>query len=85
MAKHESRVSEESRPALEPYAALPLGDPRRVALFSFLAEAVDDPNGVAFEQDDEGLRWTWLDHVALAWRLDLVETEVGVIDAWDEA
>lgn len=84
MAEHEFRVSEESRHVLGPYAALPLSDPRRVELFSFLAEAVDDPNGVAFEQDDEGLRWTWLDHVALVWKLDLVETELDVIDAWDE-
>lgn len=84
MAEPEFRVSEESRPVLEPYARLPLSDPRRVELFSFLVEAVDNPNGVPFEQDDEGLRWTWLERVALVWRLDLPNAELDVIDVWDE-
>lgn len=84
MAGDEFRVSEESRPVFEPYAAIPLHDVRRVELFSFLAEAVIDPNGIAFEQDDEGLRWTWLNHVARVWRIDLVRMELDIIDAWDE-
>ena len=84
MAKPDFRISEESRKVLDPYAALPRRDPRRTELFSFLAEAVDDPNGVAFEQDDEGLRWTWLEHVALVWKLDLANEQIDVIDARDE-
>ncbi|MGH2728210.1 MAG: hypothetical protein ACRDKS_14675 [Actinomycetota bacterium] len=56
MAELDFRVSEESRPILSPYEALNRRDLRRVEPFSFLAEAVADPNGVAFEQDDAGLR-----------------------------
>lgn len=61
MASDEYRVSEESRPLLEPYASLPLGDPGRIDVFSFLVEAVIEPDAVVFEED-EGLRWTWLEH-----------------------
>jgi hypothetical protein len=53
-------------------------------LFSFLADAVADPNGVAFEQDDAGLRWTWLPRVALCWKIDLANREIDVIDVWEE-
>lgn len=64
--------------------ALPRNDVRRVELFSFLAEAVADPHAVAFEQDDHAMRWTWLEHVALAWKLDLIRLEIDVLDVWDE-
>lgn len=84
MARREYRVSDASRPILEPYATLPLNDPRRVELFSFLASVVAEPRRAVFEQDTEGLRWTWLEHVALVWRQDLVAREIDVIYAWDE-
>lgn len=84
MVRPDFLVSEESLPALRPYASLPIGDPRRHELFSFLANAIDDPNGVVFEQDDDGLRWTWLQHVALVWKLDLAESEIDVVDVWDD-
>jgi hypothetical protein len=32
----------------------------------------------------KGFVWTWLEHVALVWRQDLVEREIDVIYAWDE-
>jgi hypothetical protein len=63
--------------------ALPLRDRRRIELFSFLAEAIDSPNAVAFDQDDEGLRFTLMEHVQLVWRVDLVRTELDVVDVWD--
>jgi hypothetical protein len=85
MVRREYRVSAASRPILEPYAALPLNDPRRVALFSFLASVVAEPGRAVYEHDAQGLRWTWLEHMALVWRLDLVEREIDVIYAWDEA
>lgn len=84
MVAPDYRVSEESRPVLLPYEALPRNAPQRTELFSFLADAVADPQAVTFEQDDDGLRWTWLDSVALVWRVDLVRTEIDVIYAWDE-
>ncbi len=45
---------------------------------------VVDPNGVAFEQDKGGLRWTWLGNVTLVWMIDLLRLELDVIDVWDE-
>ena len=84
MADPELRISPESRPILKRYAALALRDPRRVELFSFLADAVADPKGVAFEQDDSGLRWTRLEHVAVVWKVDVANSEVDVVDVWDD-
>jgi len=84
MVRSEYRVSEASRPVLRPYETLPLNDPRRIELFSFLASVVAEPRRADFEQDAQGLRWTWLEHVALVWRQDLVAREIDVIYAWDE-
>jgi hypothetical protein len=83
MAAPELNVSAESRPLLEPFISLPRRDPRRVELFTFLAEAVADPSGVAFEPDEAQLRWTWLNHVALVWRIDHAHNELDVVDVWN--
>lgn len=82
MVAAEFRISEQSIPILEQFVALPRRDPIRISLFAFLAEAASDPNGVAFEQDDDGLRFTWLTGLTIAWRVDLVRSEIDVLDVW---
>jgi hypothetical protein len=57
---------------------------RRVELFGFLAALIDEPRRATFEQDDQGLRWTWLEHVALVWSLDAAAREIDVIYVWTE-
>ena len=83
MAGDDFTLSAPSIPSLRPYEELPLRDSRRRELFSFLAGALASPNEVAFEQDATGLRWTWLDHVALNWKIDLPNREIDVVNVWD--
>lgn len=85
MAAPDLQVSEESRRVLAPYEVLRARDPRRIQLFSFLVDAIDDPNHVPFELDNEGLRWTWLEHIVVVWRLDHPRSEIDVIRIWDRA
>jgi hypothetical protein len=84
MAGSEFRVSEASRATLEPYARLPLQDPRRIELFSFLVDAVSNPRHAIYEADADDIRWSWLGHVAVVWRQDLVDREIDVLYVWDE-
>ena len=84
MAEPDFQVSPDSHQVITRYVELLRNDDRRRELFSFLAEAVSNPNGVMFESDEDGLRWTRLRHVALVWRLDLPRRELDVIDVWDE-
>jgi hypothetical protein len=79
MARSDFRVSEASRAVLQPFETLFRRDRRRTELFAFLAAAVDDPNAVTFERDEEGLRFTWLSRLVIVWMVDPIAREIDVV------
>ena len=79
MARPDLRIGESSREALQPYRDLPLKDPRRRILFSFLVNAVEDPNAVQFEEDEDGIRYTYLPGLAVLWEVDAAAREIEIL------
>ena len=79
MARHDYRIGESSRVTIQLFRDLPLRDPRRVALLSLLVALTEDPNGVPFEQDELGLRFTYLDNLAVVWKLDIPSRVIEIV------